>query len=396
MIRSALCFGLCLLLACSGRCGAARADREAPRDDDDPIPLEPAEGRDAEALGPPRCKDRVPVAVPVQLVGNAIQAPSALHVSVVLATPPSLAVLSLPEGAITPLRADPADAPPAVLAQRGTQLIAAFFGPAAKKQQSVEVVEVGGETLFRLTRAPEESLAVDLALAGESAFVLWHEDGELVLRSPTRRVLLPAPPHAVLESPRLLASGGKLLAFALARTWEGTDAAAGSGPPSTWEGAGEPRSSSQLVGFAIDDAGTAGAPIALTPPRGHVEAYDLLHGEDASVVAFARDATQTDARGGGSLVTVRWNGSGAPVRSTLRASDVGAGPLAVSAAALTYGTASGEAVLVPLGPAGSETGRASREPSLDEMRIVGRRAGQGFLLAGASELAWLACNEPGP
>jgi len=408
--RGVLCLALVSMLSCAGRCGAARADHDAPRDDDDPIPLDPAESGDADPLGPARCKERRPLGRPVQLVGSAVPSNSGLLVSVVVQSPPALAVWTLPEGPTTILRSDPADAPPAALASEGDLAVAAFFGPAGKKEQSVEVVQLGGGPLFRLTRAPEESLAVDVALVAGTSHVLWHEEGELVVRGAQSRLVLSAPPRAVLESPRLLANRGSLFAFAIARTWDTADAGARSGPQTTWEGAGEPRSTTQLVAYAIEPNGEkASAPVSLTPARGHVDAFDVARTNEApGFVVFVHDAAQTDARGGGSLLRIRWNGAGDPARMVFRGADVGGGPLAWSAldpsaprrggiaALLSYGTTAGEAVLVRLGLDASEQGRASREPSLDDARIVGSTASRGLLIASSNELAWLACDEGAP
>lgn len=394
MSRGALCFALCLVLSCAGRCGTARGDHEDRREDDDPIPLDPAEGRDAEALGPPRCKERQPIAAAVSLVGNAVPRANELLVSVV-STAPALAVLALPSGTLTSLRDAPGDAPPAVLAGQDARIVAAFFGPSSKKEQSVEVQELGGAPLFRLSRALDESLAIDLALVRGAAHVVWHEGGELVVRSAEQRVLLPAPAHAVLESPRLITLGDKLVALAIARVWDAADASHGNAPQTTWEGAGEPRSTSQLVGYLVDPS-QASVAVSLTPARGHVDAFDVTAQHDALVV-FAHDAAQTDARGGGTLSRIRWNGAGDPVRSSFRAGDVGNGPLALlggTVGNLAYGAANGDSVLVRLGPDLSE-GVASREPALDDARLI-FRLGDRFLLAGNGELAWLACDEGHP
>ncbi len=390
-----------LLLAvasCSGRCGAARADREAPRDDDEPIPLEPAEGRDADVLGPSRCAQPVADAAQVQLVGNAILGKTGVWVSAVTAKEPALAVLTLPGSAVVVLRPQPGDAPAPVLAADGDAVIAAYFGAPLAAEQRLELARIAAPgqaavAIGSFTRARDESLAVDVAVVAGVPYVIWTEDGELVVRSATTRVVLPAPSRTVLESPRLLEHAGGLVVMAIARAWESPDAAMREGPQSTWEGAGEPRSTSWLVGYALRGDASPAAAVGLTPPRGHVDAFDVARpdGKPEALTAFVRDAARTDARGGGSLVRVRWTLAGDPVRSLLRSGDVGSGPMAVVSGTLSYGTAAGDAVLVPLTADLGDASRASREPSLDDARMLGTWPGRGILLAGPTALSWLPC-----
>lgn len=393
MNRAAL-FACCLWLAsCAGRCGSAYADREAPREDDEPIPLDPAEATDAAMLGAARCAERQSIAPAFTLIGNVVAGAHGPLVSVITRAPARLAAFEAISGKVIPFRDASGDTPPPVLASDRERVVAAFFGASTRKEQSFEVVALDGAALLHATRAPDESLALDLALVRGEPQVLWHEDGELSLRRREGRVALAAPGRAVLESPRLFALGEQLLALAIARTWDSADAAPGRGPQTTWEGAGEPRSTSQLVGYVIGVEPSARA-FELTPARGHVDAFDAAVNAEALVV-FAHDATQTDARGGGSLLRIRWSGRGDPVRSGFRSGDVGTAPIAIAGASMAYGNANGEAVLVRLGADLTELGRASREPLLDDARLLALHDGRS-LIASGTELVWLSCPERAP
>lgn len=383
-----------LVASCSGRCGAARGDEQATREDDEPIPLDPLEGRDAEALLPARCTPPVSTDKHAQLVGNAIAGPDALWVSAFTSEPPALSVLSLPTGPVTTLRAQPGDAPPAVLAADGAGFVAAYFAAPGKNQQSVELVRVaaagaGPVVITRYSRAPDESLAIDLAVVAGTPYVVWSEAGALVVRHDSARIELPPPPRAILESPRIVAHAGKLTVFAIARAWDTADAGMPSGPQNTWEGAGEPRSTSWLVGYTLD---AEPRPVALTSVRGHVDAFDVGAPEAKPEVrvVFAHDATQSEQGSGGSLVRIRWAAGAEPTRAVFRSGDVGSAPIALLGSTLAYGTAAGDAVLVQLSADLEDSGRASREPAMDDARMIATWPGRGILMAG-TDLGWMAC-----
>lgn len=411
-MRVAALLAACLLVSCAGRCSGARADREAPQDDE-PLSLDPPPLVDGGALAPARCGERTSIRR-AQWIGQVALGASAdrdgrFVVSAVMDAAPALSVLRVDEqnAERVDVRVNPGDAPAPALASRGDELFAAYFGENESSAKSVvqkqtawvvQIGEGGATPRFRVAREREESLVLDLAVGAEGPQLVWQTAAGVSVHTASNERIVRAPEGTVLEAPRIVASNAHSWVLAIARRWDTLEydpaPPGGKGPPrapiskipqTQWEGAGEPRSNSWLVGVKVPSAGEIGAVHALTSPRGHVEAFEVLpDGDGVQVVAF-------DAAGvldeGASLVRLRWSGA-APERDPWHAPDVGQGALSLLPAAegrpmLVYHATNGDGVLV-------WGAQVSREPTLADTRVLAAQGGR-LLVSTSEELGWVKC-----
>jgi hypothetical protein len=289
---------------------------------------------DAGAVRPPRC-DRGATAVALP---GADAGPGALEVGDALAAFGGYAVALVHRGpAGAPVAAvvlvDPAstraprvvdlgptlgDAPPPRLALKDDVLLAAAYegpGRGESRDLSVHAVKSDGTATarWRLAQQRDDSLAYDLAAGRGATLAVWDEASRAA-RGVIRAAVLAAgdaeghprdlsPPTSDAELPRVVATAAGFVAFWIARSAEG-DARDDAGAN---EVAGEARSFGWLEALALDEHGNpGGAARGLTPPQGHVSAYDVLAlGGGASVLVVARDDGEAVDGSGGALLRVR-------------------------------------------------------------------------------------------
>ncbi|WP_437590072.1 hypothetical protein [Sorangium sp. So ce1000] len=236
------------------------------------------------------------------------------------------------QGKLVRLARSRGDMDPPVVAGAGGAILAAMLEPNAGGR-AIKVARVEGDHVTwgaELAEGRDESLALDIAVSGERAVIVWDDvtqDGKrsrIMLASSdvsTLRSVTSArpvsPPSTDAEMPRVLGRpGGYWLAY-IARAEEPTRKAAekkDDGDEDT-AAAGETIAHQWIEVVPLDATGAlAAAPRAVTPKKGHVLAYDLTLGDDDGLIlAFRDDDTPSGSIGGRiSATLVRLGGASEP------------------------------------------------------------------------------------
>jgi hypothetical protein len=172
----------------------------------------------------------------------------------------------------------------------------------------------------------DDSLALDLAFAGPAGLLVWDEAtsgprGVVKAAAFTRDRAAAArdvsPPDSDAELPRVVSAGSGFAVIWIARRAEPGSALDGAAAEAT----GEARAYGWLEMVAVDSQGAATGPVRrLTPPGGHVSAYDVeardgaasaVGGAGSILLVVARDDGEAVDGSGGALLRVRVTGEGA-------------------------------------------------------------------------------------
>ncbi len=301
------------------------------------------------------------------------------------------------------------DAPPPRLAVRSGELVAAFHGAPPRTAGAAERVVAGPvrllvvdavaadgsvAPLFSVDEQRDDSLASDVASVGDHGLIVWDEatrEPRGVIRGVTFAGRQKAaasvelsPRESDAELPRVVAFGK---GFAVAWIARGPEAASSPPDGSDLEVTGEPRTRGWLELLLVDDHGVGVGPVRrLTPPSGHVTAYDLRATSSAAAAApgatreaqpmlllVARDDGEAVDGSGGSLLRVRAFADSAepPVAFVTDGLGRGAPTLVDGDPAWLAWVGAGEQLrLLPLDAVGAPAGLPSAEDGMDEARPV--------------------------
>jgi hypothetical protein len=405
---------------------------------------------DAEAaLAPARCKRRdqafalgAPDGLEDLEIGDAVAYPGGYAVGLVHRTSAGRV------GAIALLAGDPlklartvdlgptlGDAPPPRIGWRSPDLVAASYlrppAPAtvppqgshdmtgrwtpdaastsarAEGARDVGLYAITGDSVgtpVLVSQQRDDSLALDLAFAGQAGLLVWDEATSAekgVIKGapfakdhagPSRDV---SPPDSDAELPRVVAIGGGFAVVWIARRPEPQASDA-----SDFEATGEPRAYGWLEMTLVDERSNPTGPVRrLTPPSGHVSAFDLevRPGESATagkggegpptLVVVARDDGEAVDGSGGTLLRVRVKGDAVESPVAFDTDGLGRGAPSFVSAASAFATGPGdpnrpapfalawigkdeEARFLPLDQGGSPTARPSSEGDLKDTRSL--------------------------
>jgi hypothetical protein len=288
------------------------------------------------------------------------------------------------------------------------QLVAAAYVPAippapgtrAARGDATRDVAIytvaGGVTAgppLSISQRRDDSLALDLALAGPAGVLVWDEAttaarGVVKAAAFTRDRAASgrdvSPPDSDAELPRVVPQGGGFAVIWIARRLEPASGFDGS----VAEAVGEARAFGWLEMVHVDGQGAAIGPVRrLTSPAGHVSAYDVeardppAGSATPSLLVVARDDGEAVDGSGGTLVRVRVTGEVVEPPVAFATDGLGrgapsfvsaAGAEATSAPALALAwVASGEQTrLIPLDAVGAPTAAPSAEDDLSEARAL--------------------------
>lgn len=298
------------------------------------------------------------------------------------------------------------DAPPPLLAASapaGTEILAAYHAvpprgaarPAddhgATRPLVVRSVTPDASTpLFSIDEQRDDSLAADLAVAGDHGLVVWDEatsEPRGVIRGAvfaTRQGVGPvldlSPRDSDAESPRVVPFGAGYAVVWIAR---GPDAPAAVPEASDLEALGEPRTRGWLEMVTVDGRGAPTGPVRrLTPPAGHVTAFDLRspsragsppRAETSTLLVAVRDDGEEVDGSGGTLLRVRVGRDTVepPVAFTTEGLGRGAPAFVEGAATWLTWVGPGEQLrMMGLDSAGTPSGLPSAEEAMMEARPV--------------------------
>ncbi|MBV9949591.1 MAG: hypothetical protein JOZ69_22310 [Myxococcales bacterium] len=294
------------------------------------------------------------------------------------------------------------DAPPPLLARCGGEVIAAAFeapvagarGPSLDGRRSLglwSVLPGGAKVVGAVEQQRDDSLAFDVACAGpggRSRLVVWDETVGAPGSTPRGVIRAAAPGHegppahdvspasSDAELPRVVRRG----AAGFYVVWLAHRPEPGAGDASLeFEAPAEARAYGWLEMVGADLAGNPVTPVQrLTPPTGHVSAYDLLAaGDDARprLIVVARDEGESSERAdgsGGVLLRVRADEDRAEPASPLPSDGLGRGAPALApgpgGAWLAWVGPREAPRLLPLDGTGAPAGPISGEDALDDAR----------------------------
>jgi hypothetical protein len=313
------------------------------------------------------------------------------------------------------------DAPPPRLVSRPKDIVAAAYtapraGVGAGATRDLTLYSIAPDDAARplsnLQQQRDDSLAFDLAWGENRGIVVWDEAASAsrgVVRAatfsaeqrlgPSRDV---SPPDSDAELPRVVSTGGGFVVVWLARSADTPTADAES---SALEAIGEARTHGWLEMIAVDERGAArGSVRRLTPPSGHVTAYDMqpLGGTRGTLLFVAKDEGEEVDGSGGALLRVRVTGDSVepPVAFTTDGLGRGAptlvGGLEGQPLSLAWVASHEHLRLLPLDPLGAPSAAASAEPAMDEARPL-LSLGAGTMLVAtpldpAAQLRTFACG----
>lgn len=310
------------------------------------------------------------------------------------------------------------DLDPPVVAAAGASLFTALLEPNASGR-AIKIAKVTGEEVtwgVELSEGRDESLALDIAVAGARGVIVWDDVSRDAKRSSVvlasfdtgslRSVTQPrpvSPPAIDADSPRIVARpGGYWLAY-VARAGGDEDESpvprarkkVGKSDPSKpnedTAAAGEAIGRQWLEVMPLDESGAAtSTPRAITPKDGHVLAFDLEPSEDGSAIVAWRDDDTPQGSSGGrvSAVFVGRSGEGEP--HVLAEEGVGAGVPELLPGWLSVASLSGPAQLARMTARGEMVGALAPEPSLGsgepiagtkDVLLVARPAGRAMKLS---------------
>jgi hypothetical protein len=284
------------------------------------------------------------------------------------------------------------DAPPARLVRVKSELLAAAYGVrrsgkgAGSDRELVvySLADAGSTSRAVLGQQRDDSLAFDVASSGRATVVVWDE-AAAGPRGVIRAAALPSndsdgfgpvrdvsPPDADAETPRLVFTASRFVAFWLARRPESASDAAPEQNP--MEALGEARTYGWIESADLDESGAtvaARASRALTPQTGHVSAYDVAVLDDSSILVVARDDGEVVEGSGGRLLRVRVSSAGVDPPLAFAADGLGRGaPVLVDGPPrwLSWVGPREQLRLLPLDEIGAPAGPSSAEDAMSDGR----------------------------
>jgi hypothetical protein len=401
-------------------------------------PEAPASAQPAPVVGRPRCRTTEWSASFLDggangdlELGDAIPFGGGVAVAVVLrgaADRSAGIVLARPDGdgpaRVFALGPTLGDAPPPRLAARAGELLAVFHGAPPLRRHAggardesarmlvLDAIAADGSAapLFSVEEQRDDSLAADIACLGDRGLVVWDEAtseprgviraAPFVGRQRVGPTLDLSPKESDAELPRVVSLGKGFAVVWIAR---GPETTAGAPDGSDFEATGEPRTRGWLEMIPLDELGAPTGPVRrLTPPTGHVTAFDIRVASPAGaslVLVVARDDGESVDGSGGTLLRVRVTPDSAEPPVAFATDGLGRGaPTLVDGDPLWLAwVGPGEQVrLLPLDAAGAPGGLPGPEDGMDEARPV-LALGSGRLLVetpadAAGQLRIFACS----
>jgi len=319
------------------------------------------------------------------------------------------------------------DGPPPRLASRAGDIVAAVYAvprtgaQGGRPTRDLTVYSVGtGAADLRATplgsirEGVDDSLAFDLAWQGDHGIAVYDTVASAphaprgVVRAAAFSVGQPAgpiqevsPPDSDAEAPRIVPNGDGFLALWIARS---IDASAPAPDSSDLEAPGEQREHGWIELAAVDERGAPRGPVRrLTPPGGHVTAYDVQRigpGPKGTLLVVARDDGEVVDGSGGALLRVRVTGDviDPPVAFSTDGLGRGApGIIGGRPVALAWVAAHEQLRMLPLDQDGTPTSSPSAEAAMDEARpLLWLAAGRMLVATPAdadAQLQTFACAE---
>jgi hypothetical protein len=322
------------------------------------------------------------------------------------------------DGRLVRLARSRGDFDPPVVAAAGATLLAAMMEPNAGGR-AIRIAKIEGDRVTwgpELAESNDESLALDIAVAGASAIAVWDDvplgrersvielatfDLSSMRGSGARPV---TPPQIDADVPRLAPRpGGFWLSYMVhgdpptAPTAEKDDepADAGDGAPSArgkGKGAANPDDSdTEAAGEAIahqwielvplDQAGfPTAAPRAVTPKNTRVNGYDLGAGDDGRAVVLYREDDTPSGSSGGRVKALVAELGGATEEHVIAEDGVGTGVPLLHGGWVVIHSLSGPVQLGAIGPRGDLASELQPEASLKLGEILAAN-GDSFLVA---------------
>ena len=276
------------------------------------------------------------------------------------------------------------DLDPPVVAGAGASVLAVMAEPNAGGR-AIKVAKVTGTDVIwgpEFSEGRDESAALDLAVAGAYAVVVWDDllgvnarHSSILLASldlATMRVTSPAhpvsPASADAEWPRLTnRPGGYWLAYVLRGEPDAKkqDARKGKHDDDEDRELGETITTSYIQLVPLDEGGApAGAARAVTPKSGHVLSFDLELGDGGgALLAWRDDDTPTGSTGGRvSVVLARLGGVSEP--RVLAEETLGAGVPDLLPGWISLASVNGATRLAAMSPKGEALDELAPERSL--------------------------------
>jgi len=383
-----------------------RGQEAAPTATDAMAGLAPAEAGPAEvpAIAPSRCQATgggAAVASPEELeVGDAVLFGDGYAVGMVHRTAAGrVAAVALLDKGVTSARVVDlgvtlGDATPPRLVRRGQELLVAGYTLPKKsdtRELGLQVIGAGGDAkpLAAISQQRDDSLAFDLG----GGLVAWDEETTV---SPPRGVVRVAQvfadhagaardassPDSDAEMPRVVADGAGYFVLWMARRPE-PGSAIDASASAALEAIGEPRAYSWLEMVTLDAAGAPLGPTRrLTPPSGHVSAYDVqpLAGNGPTLLVVARDDGEAVDGSGGALLRVRVREDGADPPLAFPGDGLGRGAPSLVEGQLPWLAWIGpheEMRLLPLDAAGVPVAPPSAEALLNDALPLAALPGEG-------------------
>lgn len=295
--------------------------------------------------------------------------------------------------------------PPAV-AGAGEAVIAVVPEPNASGR-ALKIVKIKGQDVTwgaELAEGRDDSLAMDVAVSGDRAALVWDDVPVSTKRSTillstadvaTLLSVTPArpisPPGVDADSPRLITRpGGFWLAYAAQAEVEAPKEEKGGkrkrggraqGDVDETKG-GETIVNRWVEALPLDNAGAAMAlPRAVTPKDGHVLAFDMELSSDGGVILAIRDDDTPSGSGGGRVSTVLVQMSGAKEAKVLAEEAYGVGvPELLPGWLLLSGLSGAPEMAVLSAATGELLGEFAQEPGLGAGAEVLAAAGGDKLL----------------
>ena len=304
------------------------------------------------------------------------------------------------------------DFDPPVVASAGTSLLAAMIEPNAGGR-AIRIAKIEGDRVTwgpELSEGRDESLAVDLAVTGARAIVVWddvpqgHERSVIDLATLDVGTLLGSggcaitPPTMDADQPRLAPRpGGYWLSYLVhgdapteptaakndsddeqpapeptsKKPKKKPSKKADNNDDSDTEAAGEAIAHTWIELLPLDENGmSVGAARAVTPKDGRVIGYDLEDGADGSAVLLYREDDTPNGSNGGQVKSIVAELGGVGEPRVIAEEGVGAGVPQLFGSWVVIHSMSGPVQIGALGPKGDVTSEIAAEKALGHGEVI--------------------------
>jgi hypothetical protein len=284
------------------------------------------------------------------------------------------------------------DAPPPRIGWRPPELVAAAYARSSgagetARETALYTISADAATAspFVVSQERDDSLAFDLGFDSKAGLLVWDEatsasrgivKAAVFSRDQAAASRTISPPESDAELPRVVPQGSGFVVLWIARRPEPASEVDASGAEAT----GEPRTFGWLEMVAVDEQGApVGSVRRLTPPSGHVSAFDVearsFGAAGPLLVVVARDDGEVVDGSGGALLRVRVRGDVIEPTVGFAIDGLGRGaPTFVSSAnpaspfALAWVGREEQFRFLPLDGSGTPTEAPSAEDAMDEAR----------------------------